>query len=114
MPSPPLATPRMYTSDRPGPKLCIETLGISFEKSSKSCTFISVSFWLPRAWMLIGTSCMLSERFCAVTITSSSWPRGAACWASDSGLSAMIAAASGSLANAEELFFLMCFIGISP
>ena len=67
-----VASPRMKTLLCPGPYPAAVTLGRYLTKSSKVLTFSWVSVSAVSAWMVIGTSCTLSARRSAVTITSCS------------------------------------------
>jgi hypothetical protein len=52
----------------------VDTAGSIFAKSAKSLMFSCSIVLVFSVWMLIGTSCMFSDRFWAVTSTSSiSW-----------------------------------------
>src|SRR5215471_1970749 len=66
----PALRPRMKTSFCPGPLLAEVTFGRYFRKSSKVLMLSCCSACPVSACMEIGTSCILSVRRCAVTITS--------------------------------------------
>ncbi len=63
-----------------GPNVWYETLGSNLHVVVEAAgSFSSSSCWVPKAWMLIGTFCRSSVRFCAVTMISSRPPRLCVC-----------------------------------